>query len=137
MVYLTRRERFCAAHRLLVDEWSAEKNYDVFGKCANPNWHGHNFNLFVTVKGIPDTLTGFVINVKDLGKIVKEHIIKRIDHKNLNIDVDFIPQGMQPTVENVAMLIWKELTVHLPENCELHCIKLTETENVYVEYYGE
>ncbi len=136
MVYLTRRERFCAAHKLYVDDWSREKNYATFGKCANQNWHGHNYELFVTVKGTPDPQTGFFVNAKDLSKIIKKIIIDQVDHRNINVDVDFFPKDLQPTSENLAIVFWRELQPHL-KDYKLHCIKLKETENIYVEYYGE
>lgn len=138
MVYLTRRLTFNAAHKLWVDEWSREKNLDIFGKCANPNWHGHNYQLFITVKGRPDPLRGYVMDAKELKKLAKEKVVNKLDHSNLNLDVDFIPKGMQPTTENLAILIWKQLVHEIAEyGCQLHCIKLTETENIYCEYYGE
>jgi 6-pyruvoyltetrahydropterin/6-carboxytetrahydropterin synthase len=136
MVYLTRRERFNAAHKLWVDDWSDEKNREMFGKCANANWHGHNYILYVTVKGSPDPVTGFIMDVKKLGDIIKEVIIERLDHCNLNLDVDFIPKNSQPTTENLVILIWKELAPHI-QGCSLHCVKLVETENIYAEYFGE
>ena len=136
MVYLTRRERFNAAHKLWVEEWSSEKNREVFGKCANTNWHGHNYELFVTVKGQPDPVTGFVMDVKKLSRIIRETIVDKVDPSNLNLDVPFIPNGMQPTTENLAVLFWKELEPHI-KGCRLHCIKLCETENIFVEYFGE
>lgn len=136
MVYLTRRERFNAAHKLWVEEWTEERNKAVFGKCSNKNWHGHNYWLYVTVKGKPDPITGFIIDVKKLSQIIRNTIIDKVDHANLNLDVDFIPEGMQPTTENLVMLFWKQLTPQL-ENCELHCIRLYETENIYAEYFGE
>lgn len=136
MVYLTRRERFNAAHRLWVNTWDEQKNLEVFGKCANKNWHGHNYELFVTVKGIPDPETGFIIDVKLLGKIIRQVIIDKVDHCNLNLDVDFIPSGMQPTTENLTVIFWKILEPHLV-GCQLHAIKLCETENIYAEYFGE
>ena len=136
MVYLTRRERFNAAHKLWVEDWSGEKNFEVFGKCANANWHGHNYNLFVTVKGIPDPVTGFITDVKKLGDIIKKHIVEKLDHSNLNLDVDFIPNNIQPTTENLVMLIWNELEPKITEG-KLHCIRLEETENIYAEYFGE
>ena len=136
MVYLTRKERFNAAHKLWVEEWSEEKNLEVFGKCANKNWHGHNYSLLVTVKGKPDPITGFVMDAKKLGKLIREVIIKKVDHSNLNLDVDFVPERMQPTTENMAILFWQQIEPHL-ENCNLHCIKLVETETIYAEYYGE
>jgi 6-pyruvoyltetrahydropterin/6-carboxytetrahydropterin synthase len=136
MVYLTRRERFNAAHKLWVESWSEEQNFEVFGKCANKNWHGHNFELFVTVKGTPDPVTGFIMNVKTLGKIIERVLTNKLDHANLNLDVDFIPPTMQPTIENLVVLFWKELEPHL-EGCSLHCIELKETENIFASYYGE
>jgi 6-pyruvoyltetrahydropterin/6-carboxytetrahydropterin synthase len=136
MVYLTRRERFNAAHKLWVTAWSDEQNLAVFGKCANRNWHGHNYDLFVTVKGQPDPVTGFIIDVKELSDIIKRVIVDKVDHSNLNLDVDFIPAGMQPTTENLVMLFWKQLEPHL-QGCRLHAIKLYETENIYAEYFGE
>lgn len=135
-VYLTRVERFNAAHKLWVNEWSEEKNFEMFGKCANKNWHGHNYRLEVTVKGIPDPITGFVIDVKKLGQIIREIVTDKLDHSNLNLDIDFIPKGLQATTENLAILIWQQLEPHL-SGCKLHKIKLVETENIYAEYYGE
>lgn len=136
MIYLTRRERFNAAHKLWVEDWSAEENFQIFGKCANKNWHGHNYDLFVTVKGTPDPVTGLLIDAKKLSKIIKERVIETLDHSNLNLDVPFIPKGMQSTVENLVFVIWEQLAPHL-EGCQLHCIKLLETENLFAEYYGE
>ena len=138
MVYLTRRLTFNAAHKLWVDQWSREKNLDIFGKCANPNCHGHNYQLFITVKGKPDPLRGFVMDAKELKSLAKELVVNKLDHSNLNLDVDFIPKGTQPTTENLAILIWQELKAPIAAHgCQLHCIKLTETENIYCEYYGE
>jgi 6-pyruvoyltetrahydropterin/6-carboxytetrahydropterin synthase len=136
MVYLTRVERFNAAHKLWVKTWSAEQNVAVFGKCSNKNWHGHNYTLYVTVKGKPDPITGFVIDAKVLSQLIKNIITDKLDHSNLNLDIDFIPSDLQPTTENLVLLIWRELAPHL-KNCQLHCIKLVETENIYAEYYGE
>ena len=136
MVYLTRRERFNAAHKLWVEDWSEEKNQTTFGKCANKNWHGHNYELFVTVKGTPDPVTGFIVDVKHLSKLIKKTIVDQVDHSNLNLDVPFIPKGLQPTTENLVILFWQQLEKELPEGM-LHCIKLYETENIFAEYYGE
>jgi 6-pyruvoyltetrahydropterin/6-carboxytetrahydropterin synthase len=136
MVYLTRRERFNAAHKLWVKEWSEDKNFETFGKCANKNWHGHNYELFVTVKGVPDPITGFIMNTSDLSKIIHKHIISKLDHSNLNLDVDFIPEHIQPTTENLIVLIWQQLEKHIV-GCRLHAVKLVETENIYAEYFGE
>lgn len=135
MVYLTRLEHFNAAHKLHNPAWSAEKNEEVFGVCANENWHGHNFELFVTFKGEPDVETGFLYDVKKLSAIIREHVIKKLDHKNLNMDVDFLT-GMMCSTENLAMVIWQRLQPHLPEKVQLHCIKLYETPRIYVEYFG-
>ena len=135
MVYLTRREHFNGAHRLFNPAWSEERNDAVFGKCANKNWHGHNFDLFVTVKGEPNTETGFIMNAHDLSKIIKREVTDRLDHKNFNMDVPEL-KVVLPSTENVVKQIWKWLEPHITE-CKLHSIKLVETENIYVEYYGE
>ena len=135
MVYLTRKEHFNAAHMVRNDSWSEEKNREVFGKCANKNWHGHNYNLFVTVKGNPNPDTGFIMNVKELSRIIQTEVLDKLDHKNLNLDVSFMA-GVMPSTENLAIAIWKQLAPHIKE-CQLHCIKLYETENIYAEYYGE
>lgn len=136
MVYITRKERFNAAHKLWVEDWSDEKNQATFGKCSNKNWHGHNYWLYVTVKGRPDPITGFVMDVKKLSKIIKRVITDKVDHSNLNMDVDFIPKQMQPTTENLVILFWQQLEPHI-EGCQLHSIKLFETENIHAEYFGE
>ncbi len=136
MVYLTRIEHFNAAHKLYNPKWSREKNEEVFGVCANENWHGHNFDLYVTVKGTPDPDTGFLIDAKKLSKLVNQEVIEKLDHKNLNLDVDFL-ENVMCTTENLATAIWQQLSPHLPPNAQLHCIKLYETPRIYVEYYGE
>ena len=136
MVYLTRIEHFNAAHRLYNPDWTPEQNDEVFGKCANTNWHGHNFELFVTVKGIPDHATGFIFDAKKLSVIVKERIIEKLDHRNLNLDVDFM-QGKLCSIENLVIGIWNELVPALPSRVQLHCLKLVETPKIYVEYYGD
>ena len=137
MIYVTRREHFNAAHKLYNPGWSDEKNLEMFGKCANPNWHGHNYELFVTVKGNINPETGYIANLKDLSTIIKTHITEKLDHKNLNLDIDFM-KGMMTTTENVAITIWKQLEPHVKKlNCVLHCVKLYETQNNFVEYYGE
>ena len=135
MVYLTRLEHFNAAHKLYNPKWTREKNDEVFGMCANDNWHGHNFDLYVTVKGEPDADTGFLMDVKKLSKLIKDHVIEKVDHKNLNMDVDFL-QGKMCSTENLAIGIWNELQPHLPQNVKLHCVKLFETPRIYVEYFG-
>lgn len=136
MVYLTRIERFNAAHKLWVESWSEKKNFEVFGKCANKNWHGHNYKLEVTIKGIPDPVTGFIVDAKQLSKIIIKNVIDKLDHCNLNLDVDFIPRDMQATTENLVILIWQQIEQNIP-NGSLHRVKLIETETIYAEYYGE
>jgi 6-pyruvoyltetrahydropterin/6-carboxytetrahydropterin synthase len=136
MVYLTRIEHFNAAHKLYNPNWSPEQNETVFGKCANQNWHGHNYELYVTVKGQPNPDTGFLYDVKKLSVIIRERVIEKIDHRNLNMDVDFM-QGKMCSTENLAVGIWNELAPYLPSEIKLHCIKLYETASIYVEYYGE
>jgi 6-pyruvoyltetrahydropterin/6-carboxytetrahydropterin synthase len=138
MVYITRIERFNAAHKLWVDQWTDAQNQEVFGKCANKNWHGHNYNLHVTIKGWPDPLTGFVMDVKKLSVIIREQVTEHLDHSNLNLDVSFIPAGLQPTTENLVIIIWQRIAPALEGlSCSLHAIKLWETETIYAEYYGE
>lgn len=134
--YITRKLHFNAAHKLYNEDWSEEKNQSVFGKCANRNWHGHNFDLYVTVKGTPDPDTGFVIDLKKLKEIVEEYAVDLMDHRNLNIDVPFM-RGLMPSIENISVAVWEQIEPHLPDNCQLHCIKLYETENQFVEYYGD
>jgi 6-pyruvoyltetrahydropterin/6-carboxytetrahydropterin synthase len=136
MVYLTRAEHFNAAHRLYQPEWSYEKNEEVFGKCANENWHGHNYELFVTIKGEPNSDTGFIFDVKKLSNLIKVHVIDKVDHRNLNVDVEFMKDKMCST-ENFAIAIWEQLEPHLPAGVSLHCIKLYETPRIYVEYFGK
>lgn len=136
MIYITRKEHFNAAHKLFNEAWSDEKNDATFGKCANKNWHGHNYDLFVTVKGNVNPDTGFVVNLKDLGSIIRTDVTDVLDHKNLNLDV----KGMfaMPSTENVAIFIWNILAPKIKEmGADLHCIKLYETESNFVEYYGE
>lgn len=137
MVYLTRKEHFNAAHKLWVDSWTAEENLARFGKCANPNWHGHNFYLYVTVKGKPDPVTGMIMDLKDLSKLIRLKITDKLDHQNLNLDVDFM-KGIMPSTENMVIAIWNQLAADIAAHgAALHCIKLYETENNFAEYYGE
>ncbi|MDF2384814.1 6-carboxytetrahydropterin synthase [Nostoc ellipsosporum NOK] len=136
MVYLTRVEHFNAAHKLYNPAWDEARNEEVFGKCANQNWHGHNYELYVTVKGQPDPDTGFVFDVKRLSTLIREQVVEKLDHRNLNMDVDFM-QGKMCSTENLAIAIWNELKPVLPEAVQLHCIKLYETPRIYVEYFGE
>lgn len=135
MIYLTRVEHFNAAHKLYNEKWSKEENYKVFGKCANENWHGHNYELHVTIKGDPDPETGFVFNAKTLGDLIKDLIIEKVDHRNLNMDVDFM-KGKFTSAENFAIAIWEQLAAHLPAGVHLHRIRLCETPKIYVEYFG-
>ncbi|MEW6469692.1 MAG: 6-carboxytetrahydropterin synthase [Bacteroidota bacterium] len=136
MIYLTRRERFNAAHRLYREDWSLEKNLEVFGKCANPNWHGHNYELFVTVKGKVDDALGYFVNLKDLSDIIRARVTDKLDHRNMNLDVDFM-KGKIASCENLAIAIWNELEPSIRQlGCTLYCIKVIETENNYVEYFG-
>lgn len=135
MVYLTRIEHFNAAHKLYNPKWTKEKNEEIFGVCANENWHGHNFELYVTIKGEPDEDTGFLMDAKKLSKLIDEHILEKLDHKNLNLDVPFLKDKMCST-ENLVTAIWQQLLPHLPSQVQLHCIKLYETPKIYVEFYG-
>ena len=135
VVYITRRETFAAAHRLFKPELSDEENLKLFGKCSNPNWHGHNYTLEVIVAGEVDAETGFVMDLKDLKEIVRKHVISKVDHKNLNLDTDFM-QGKIPTSENIVIAIWNELEDKITKG-KLFSVKLYETENNYFEYKGE
>ncbi len=135
-VYITRRETFNAAHKLWQPNWSEEKNNEVFGRCANKNWHGHNFVLYVTVCGDPDPETGFVMNLKDLSSLIKNEVTEKLDHKNLNLDVPFL-SGTMASTENIVIAIWKILEPIINEyGAQLAKLKLVETENNFVEYYG-
>ena len=136
MIYLTRRERFSAAHRLFNPALSDEENLEQFGQCANPNWHGHNYILWVTVKGELNPDTGYVVNLKEVSQLLKEKVVDKLDHKNINLDVDFMKDIIVST-ENLAIAIWNELKLHIEEmGIELHCVKIQETENNVVEYFG-
>lgn len=136
MIYITRREHFNAAHKLFNPDWDDAKNKAIFGKCSNKNWHGHNYQLLVTIKGEINKETGFVVNLKDLGELINTLIIEEIDHKNLNLDVKGL-QGILPSTENITKYIWDVLQPEISKlGAELHCIKLCETENNYVEYFG-
>jgi 6-pyruvoyltetrahydropterin/6-carboxytetrahydropterin synthase len=135
MIYLTRRETFAAAHRLFKAELSDEENFNLFGKCSNPNWHGHNYTLEVVVAGEIDPETGFVLDIKQLKEIIHKYVISKVDHKNLNIDTDFM-KGLIPTSENIVTAIWHQLADKIP-NGKLFSVKLYETENNYFEYRGE
>ena len=136
MIYITRRERFNAAHRLFREDFSDKQNLEIFGKCSNPNWHGHNYELFVTVKGEINKQTGFLVNLKRLSRLIKENVISQLDHKNINLEVKFM-NGMLASTENLAVGIWNELEQPIKLlGAELHCVKVTESENNCVEYHG-
>ncbi len=133
---ITRRKTFNAGHRLFRQEWDDIKNREVFGSCSNPNWHGHNYTLFVTVEGRVDPETGFVMNLKALSKLVDEFVISKLDHKNINLEVDFM-KGVIASTENLAIGIFRQLENPIrDQGARLYCIKLWETENHYVEYFG-
>ena len=135
-VYITRRSRFNAAHKLYNPDWSDEKNHEVFGKCANANWHGHNYELHVTVKGVPNDDTGYCMDMKTLSDLIKEFVEEPLDHKNLNLDVPWM-KGKRASTENLIIEIWNQLEKPIQEyNCALHKIRLYETENNYAEYFG-
>ena len=136
MIYLTRIEHFNAAHKLFNPEWDKEKNEMIFGKCANENWHGHNYELQVTIKGEVNEGTGFLFDVKQLSLLIKEYVLEEIDHKNLNLEVDFL-KGKMCSTENLAIGIWNRLKMYLPSEVILHKIKLYETPRIFVEYFGE
>lgn len=136
IVYLTRKEQFNAAHRLWVYDWTEEENQRVFGNCANKNFHGHNFKLYVTVKGEPNPQTGMIMNAKDLGRIMREQVVDVLDHTNLNLDPNFLDERLQTTTENLVIQIWHHLQRHI-KDCDLHCVRLEETDKIAAEYYGE
>jgi len=137
MVFITRKERFNAAHRLFRPEYSDEQNLKVFGKCSNPNWHGHNYTLHVTVKGEVSEETGFVADLKELSRIINEKVILPLDHRNINLEVDFM-KGKLASTENLAIAIWQELEGEIAGlGAALHCIRVEETENNMAEYFGK
>ncbi len=135
MIYVTRREHFSAAHRLFNPALSDEENFNLYGLCSNPNWHGHNYILEVVVCGKVDPATGYLLDLKILKEIIRKNVIEKVDHKNLNIETDFM-KGIIPSAENIAIAIWKELVKKIPKG-KLYSIKLYETENNYFEYKGE
>ena len=138
MVYVSRKEHFNAAHKLYNSAWSVSKNEEIFGVCANENWHGHNFELTVTVGGVPNPETGFVVDLKRLGDLIREEIVAKVDHKNINLDVDFMA-GKMPTIEILIIEFWKILEPKidvLTANGKLHKLLLTETNKQYAEYFG-
>jgi 6-pyruvoyltetrahydropterin/6-carboxytetrahydropterin synthase len=136
MIYITRRENFNAAHKLWREDWSNAQNEEVFGKCSNPNWHGHNYELFVTIKGEVNPETGFLVDLKWLKALVNKEVINKLDHKNINLDVDFMQNKLAST-ENLAIAIWEVLFSPIKNaGAILHCIKIKETENNFIEYFG-
>jgi len=136
MVYITRKEHFSSAHRLFRPEFSDEENLRVFGKCSNPLWHGHNYVLMVTVKGEPDPETGFVMDLKKLSRLIDDKVLQKLDHKNINLEVDFM-QGKLASTENLAAGIWEALETGINvAGASLFSVKLEETENNIVEYFG-
>lgn len=136
MIQITRREHFNAAHRLFRSDFSDEQNLEVFGKCSNPNWHGHNYELFVTVKGEINPETGFLINLKTLSNLIERKVLDKLDHKNINLEVDFMV-GKLASTENLAVAIWEQLQPEVETlGAQMHCVKLIETENNFAEYYG-
>ena len=139
MIHISRKEHFNAAHKLWNPKWSEEKNKEIFGPCANENWHGHNFELIVTIKGLPDPETGFVVDLKALSTLIREEVIAKVDHKNLNMDVDFM-EGKMASCENLVMEFWKilEPTVNkITPHGGLFKLTLYETPRNFVEYYGD
>lgn len=136
-IYVTRHEHFNAAHKLWNEDWSDEKNEEIFGKCSNKNWHGHNYDLYVTVKGSPNADTGYVMDLKVLSDLIKAKILDHVDHKNLNLDVPFM-KGIMASTENLCFAVWDQLQAEIEKhNCTLHCVKIYETSNNFAEYYGE
>jgi 6-pyruvoyltetrahydropterin/6-carboxytetrahydropterin synthase len=139
MVYICRKEYFNAAHKLYNPNWSKEKNEEIFGPCANENWHGHNFELIVTVKGVPDPERGYVMDLKELGRIIRDLIVSKVDHKNLNLDVPFL-YGKMPSCENLVIEFWKILAPAIQQaqpGAALHSLELHETNKNFVRYFGE
>lgn len=134
MIYITRRLEFCASHRLFNPKFSDQENEEVFGLCNNPNGHGHNYVLEVTVKGDIEPDTGMVLDLKTLKKLINREIVDKVDHKNFNMDVDFM-KGVIPTAENIAIKFWNILEPKI-DNGTLHELKLYESERNYVVYRG-
>jgi 6-pyruvoyltetrahydropterin/6-carboxytetrahydropterin synthase len=135
-VRITRRVHFSAAHRLHREEWSEARNAEVFGDCSNPNWHGHNYEMDVTVSGPVDAETGFVMDLKDLRDAVEALVVKDVDHRNLNLDVPWM-EGIIPSTENFVVAIWERLRGQMPEGVRLERLVLWETPRNSVEYSGE
>jgi 6-pyruvoyltetrahydropterin/6-carboxytetrahydropterin synthase len=139
MIYVSRKEHFNAAHKLYNPSWSAGRNKEVFGPCANENWHGHNYELITTVVGETDPETGFVIDLKKLSELIRKEVLEKVDHKNLNLDVDFMT-GKMASTENLTIELWKILApkiLSISKYGKLHSLRLYETPRNYVEYFGE
>ncbi|RME14513.1 MAG: 6-carboxytetrahydropterin synthase [Bacteroidetes bacterium] len=137
MIYITRKEHFNAAHKLYHPEWSEAENFKVFGKCANPNYHGHNYEIYVTIKGDINPDTGFVMNLFDLSDILKNDVVELLDHKNLNLEIEYFKTHL-PSIENLCIFIWNILEPKIrAHGAYLHCVKIQETDNNFAEYYGE
>lgn len=135
-VRITRRLHFCAAHRLAREDWSEEENRRVFGDCANPNWHGHNYDLEVTVAGPVDPETGYVMDLGALKALVNRLVVDELDHRNLNLDVPWL-DGIIPSTENLAVAIWERIAAHIPAPAALDRVVLWETPRQWAEYRGE
>jgi len=135
LVRITRKAHFSAAHRLSRPEWSEERNAEVFGNCSNPNWHGHNYELVVTVEGAIDPETGFVMNLRELKDILEEKVVSDMDHRNLNMDVPWLSE-VNPTTENLAVSIWNRISESLPSGANLASVIVNETPRNSVEYRG-
>jgi len=134
-VVVTRRADFAAAHRLSRPDWSEEKNRSVFGDCANPNWHGHNYELEVSVEGPVDPETGFVMDLKALKDVIERRVIADVDHRNLNVEVSWL-EGVMPSTENLAIAIWDRIAAGLPAEVRLRKVAIRETPRNSVEYTG-
>lgn len=135
IVRVTRRAHFCSAHRLFHDDWSEEKNREVFGDCSNPNWHGHNYVLDVTVEGPVDPETGFVMDLKAIKEAINDRVVRDVDHRNLNLEVAWL-RGIKPSTENFAVAVWDRIAPVLPAGVRLRRVFLRETPNNSVEYFG-
>ena len=135
-VRITRRLHFSAAHRLARPEWSDDRNSRVFGDCANANWHGHNYELEVTVSGPVDAETGYVMDLKDLKELVNRHVVDDLDHRNLNLDVPWL-EGVIPSTENLVVMIWERIAPLIQPPAKLDRLILQETPRHWVEYSGE
>ena len=131
-IKVSRKEHFNAAHRLFNPSWSDEKNLEVFGKCSYPNYHGHNYEIIVTLTGEPDLTTGYVYDLKVLSDLIKENVLNKFDHKNLNLDTEYF-KDLNPTAENIVVVIWKILREKIDRTLDLK-ITLYETERNFVEY---